>query len=195
MGRKLIIGVIAHLVAIAVAVPVKADTDAQDQQLLAALKAAGWNLPNPSEVITLGNMVCNEGLAHGVTWQEMRSTLISSYGFSRLDASTLISKAVAVYCPKYTGALKGIGDDLGKPASGGDQGDQFVQSLKEKWGISIGKGAAVEMAETACNSPLAGTGYANALQEMQQRYPKYDINTVARVMAAGILAYCPQRLS
>ena len=195
MGRKLIIGVIAHLVAIALAVPVNADTDAQDQQLLGALKAAGWSIPNPSEVITLGNMVCNEGLAHGVTWQEMRSTLISSYGFSRLDASTLISKAVSVYCPKYTGALKGIGNDLGSAGSGGDQDDQFGQQLREKWGISIDRGAAVDMAKTACKAPLAGTGYANALQQMQQRYPKYDINTVARVMAAGILAYCPQRLS
>ena len=82
---------------------------------------------------------------------------------------------------------------LAAPANA-DIDDDFVDMLNQN-GISIGKGAAVEMAETACNSPLAGTGYANALQEMQQRYPKYDINTVARVMAAGILAYCPQRLS
>lgn len=82
---------------------------------------------------------------------------------------------------------------LAAPANA-DIDDDFVDMLNQN-GISIGKGAAVDMAETACDSPGAGVGYANALQEMQQRYPKYDINTVARVMSQGVLVYCPERLS
>ncbi len=39
-------------------------------------------------------------------------------------------------------------------------------------------------------------GHADtAWDEMGQRYPEYDINTIARVMAAANLAYCPDRLT
>lgn len=77
---------------------------------------------------------------------------------------------------------------------GSAQDDQFSQDLKQKWGISIDAGAASEMAKTACKAPMSGLGLFNAQQGMQQRYPDYDLNTVARVMAAGVLAYCPERL-
>lgn len=77
---------------------------------------------------------------------------------------------------------------------GSAQDDRFGQQLEQKWGISIDQGAAVQMAKAACKAPIAGTGLYKAQQDMQQRYPKYNLNTVARVMAAGVLEYCPERL-
>ena len=79
------------------------------------------------------------------------------------------------------------------PANADNEDEQFVQYLQRN-GISIDEDAAVDMAETACDAPLAGFGYSNALQAMQQQYPEFDINTVARVMSQGVLAYCPERL-
>lgn len=134
MGRKLFVGLIVPFVAVILGIPVKADTGTQDQQFLAELKAAGWSIPNPQLAISQAHMVCVEGFAHGVTWQEMRSTLVSSYGFSRLDASTLISKAVSVYCPKYSGAITGVGNDVGKPAKGPTNADgaEFTKEVRDR---------------------------------------------------------------
>lgn len=134
MGRKLFVGLIVPFVAVILGIPVKADTGTQDQQFLAELKAAGWSIPNPQLAIGQAHMVCAEGFAHGVTWQEMRSTLVSSYGLSRLDASTLISTAVSVYCPKYGGAISGIGDDVGEPALGPTNADgaEFAKEVRER---------------------------------------------------------------
>lgn len=133
-GRKLFVGLIAPLVAVVLAMPVKADTSAQDQQFLAALKAAGWAIPNPSFVIEQAHSVCAEGLAHHVTWQEIRAFLINSEGFSRLDASTLISQAVSVYCPKYSSAIAGVGADVGKPAGGPTNADgaDLVKEVRDR---------------------------------------------------------------
>ncbi len=136
-------------------------------------------------------MVCEGAYAH-VTWQEMVSTLGSSYGYSRLDASTLIRKGVAAYCPEYNSAIAGI-DSGSSTSEPGDQGDLFARQLN-RMGISIDKDTAVDLAKTACKSPLEGTGLYNAYKAMQQRYPQYDINTIARVMSQGIVAYCPNRL-
>lgn len=178
--------------AVALAVPVEADTNADDRQFLAELKAEGWTINSPRVAISQARMVCNEGLLHGVTWQEMRTTLIG-YGFSKLDASTLISKAVKVYCPEYSEVVAEIKDDLGDPGTG-NQEDLFINYLNQTWGISIDKDAAVDMARTACKAPRAGVGWYNALTAMKQRYPGYDVNTIGRVMAAANLAYCPDRL-
>jgi hypothetical protein len=133
VGRNLFVGLTVPLVAVILSMPVKADTD-QDQQFLAALKAAGWAIPNPKLAISQANMVCNEGFYHGVTWQEMRSTLVSSYGLSKLDASTLISKAVSVYCPKYSEAIAGIENDVGKPATGPTNADgaEFAKEVRDR---------------------------------------------------------------
>jgi hypothetical protein len=191
MGR-LFTGLVALLwSAVLTAIPAKADTDAQEQQFLAALKAEGWTFYDPSLVISQGHMVCGEGLDHNVSWQEMRTSLMG-YGYSRLDASTLISKAVSVFCPEHGEVIKEIKNDLGG-AAGGSRDDQFVQQLKRN-GISIDKDAAVDMAMTACQSPLAGFGWSNALREMQSRYPQFDIGTVGLVMSQGLLGYCPERL-
>ena len=78
--------------------------------------------------------------------------------------------------------------------SSSDQDSRFVQQLKQNQGISVDEDAAVDMAETACDAPTAGVGLYDAQQAMHQRYPEYDANTVAIVMAQGVLAYCPERL-
>lgn len=117
-----------------------------------------------------------------------------SYGYSSLDASTLIRNAVSVYCPDRDDALTDI--ENGSNGSGAkDPGELFVEQLRRKQGISIDKDAAVDMAQTACKVPLAGVGLYNAWQAMQQRYPEYNINVVAAVMANGVVAYCPERMS
>jgi hypothetical protein len=179
---------------LAIATPAAADTDAQDRQFLSALKAAGWTIYNPLQIIGEGRKICFEGFAHGVTWQEMHATMTGpSWGYSQKDATSLIVQSVAVYCPKYSDDIAGIGNNSGK-ASGGNRDDQFVQKLNRN-GISIDKATAVDMAKTACNAPLAGTGYYNALQAMKKRYPKFDLNTIGVVMSQGVLAYCPERMS
>jgi hypothetical protein len=195
LGRKLIVGLIAPLIAVVLAGPAKADTDAQERQFLRALTSAGWTITDPSGAISQGHMVCGEGLDHQVSWQEMRSTLMS-WGYSRLDASTLISKAVSVFCPKYSKVITEIANDSGNAGGGdqGDRGDQFVQSLKRNQRISIGKSAALDMAEAACRAPIAGVELYNAMQTMQQRYPQYSIGAVGVVMSQGVLAFCPERL-
>ena len=80
------------------------------------------------------------------------------------------------------------------PDHADDRDGLFVESLKRNQRIAIDEDAAVDMARTACNAPTAGVGLYNAQQAMQQRYPQYDPNTVAMVMAQGVLAYCPGRL-
>jgi hypothetical protein len=133
MWRKLVIGLIAPLVAVALAVPAQADANAQEQQFLRALKAAGWTINDPSGAITQGHMVCGEGLAHHVPWQEMRTTLMS-WGYSRSDASTLISKAVSVFCPKYSKVIAEIQNDSGNPGGGPTNGDgaELVQEVRDR---------------------------------------------------------------
>lgn len=143
---------------------------------------------SPAKVIWFGN----EGLAHGVSWQEMQATLMG-YGYSKLDSSTLISKSVSVDCPDRDGVIADIENDS-SDAGADDHDDLFVQQLKRDQRISIEKDAAVDMAKTACKAPLAGVGLYDAWQAMQQRYPKYDLNTVARVKSAVVLVYCPERL-
>lgn len=191
MRRTLLISVIGPLSALMLAAPAGADTG-QDRQFLAALRAAGLTINSASAVISQGHMVCNEGLAHGVSWQEMRSTLMSS-GYSKLDSSTLISKAVSVYCPDRADAIAGL-EDASDDGDVGDRDDLFVRQLKQNQNISIDKGAAVDMAKAGCAAPLAGVGLYNEMQRMQQRYPKYPLGTVAMVMSQGVLAYCPERL-
>lgn len=189
MGWKLLSGVITIVAALVLAAPAQADNK-QDQSFLSALTSAGWSIKNASGLIAHGQMVCNEGLAHGVSWQEMRSTLIS-WGYSQVDASTLITKAVSSYCPHRKEAIANM--DTGTAATG-DYDDMFVRQLERNQGIKIDKAAALDMAKTACTAPaLAGPGWYNAFQSMKQRYPSYG-NSVANVMAQGILAYCPERL-
>jgi len=74
-------------------------------------------------------MVCGEGLDHHVSWQEMRSTLMRN-GYSRLDASTLISKAISVFCPKYGKVITEIAHDSGN-AGGGPTNADGAELLKE----------------------------------------------------------------
>ncbi|WP_396910372.1 DUF732 domain-containing protein [Mycolicibacterium sp.] len=102
MGRKLLVGVVGavlELAAIILAAPSGADT-AEDRQFLTTLKSIGWEIHDPTLLLSQAHMVCNEGLAHGVSIQEMRSQL-TNWGYSSRDASTLIDSAIRVYCPKF----------------------------------------------------------------------------------------------
>jgi hypothetical protein len=177
-------------VAVSLAAPAQADS-AQDRQYLSELGSAGLTITNPSTAISHAHLVCNEGLGHGVSVQEMRTTM-TSWGYSSNDASTVIATAVSVYCPEHSDDVAGAGG--GSDSGSSDAGDQFVQQLRRNQNISIDKGAAMDMADTACRAPLAGVGLYNAWQVMQQRYPKYSLNTVASVMSKGVVIFCPQRL-
>lgn len=105
LGSAVLLGVLAN------AQPASADTTEEDYQFLTTLESIGWTIYEPTVLITQGHMVCNEGLAHGVSWREMRSTLMS-YGYSRDDASLLIHNAVLAYCPTYSHVSDEIYDDL-----------------------------------------------------------------------------------
>jgi len=186
------ISVLAPLLALVLAVPASADITAQDKQFIAALKSAGWTITDSNTLIDHAHLICNEGLAHGATWQEMRATLME-WGFSRLDSSTLISKAVSVYCPAYDDVIAELANEVASVGTD-SQDDLFVLHLKRVTGITAEKSAAVDMADTACRSPLAGVGLYNATQRMHQRYPEYNLNTIGLIMAQGVLVYCPDRL-
>lgn len=99
----------ATYAAVLVCPPAQADTD-QDLQFLAALTSAGWSITNASGLVAEGRMVCVEGLGHGVSWQEIRSALMAN-GYSELDSSTLIAKAVSVYCPQRRAAIADMPTD------------------------------------------------------------------------------------
>jgi hypothetical protein len=109
MGKKCVIGVVATWVALVLCAPAHAD-NGQDRKFLAALTSAGWSIDNASGLTTQGRKVCVEGLAHGVSWQEMHSTLMG-YGYSSLDSSTLIVEAVSAYCPHRQSAIADMDPD------------------------------------------------------------------------------------
>ncbi|BBX30384.1 hypothetical protein B7435_29345 [Mycolicibacterium peregrinum] len=88
-----------------------------------------------------------------------------------------------------------IGSALAAPAHANEQADRFVETLKQQYGISIKPDAADDIATTACAAPLSGVGLYNAQQAVLQRYPKNDLNLIATIMSAGIIAYCPERLT
>lgn len=81
------------------------------------------------------------------------------------------------------------------PAHADEQADAFADLLQESYGITIKPEAADDIARTACDAPLSGVGLYEAQQEVLQRYPKNSLDLVARVMSAGVLAYCPERMS
>lgn len=112
IGGRCLVGIAAMCAALVLSAPAYADND-QDRQFLSALTSAGWSINNASGLVTEGRMVCVEGLAHGVSWQEIRSVLMGK-GYSALDSSTLISKAVSVYCPQRRAAIADM--DTGAPA-------------------------------------------------------------------------------
>jgi hypothetical protein len=121
MMEKIAIGVVATSVALVLCAPAQADND-QDRQFLSTLTSAGWSINNASGLISQGHMVCNEGLAHGVSWQEIRTTLMG-YGYSSLDSSTLITQAVSVYCPQRKSAIAGM--DSGARTAGPSTNDEW----------------------------------------------------------------------
>ena len=63
----------------------------------------------------------------------MRSTLVS-WGYSRLDASTLISKAVSVFCPKYSKVVTEIANDSGNAGGGPTNADgaELVKEVRDR---------------------------------------------------------------
>ena len=105
------------------------------------------------------------------------SPMITNYAYNNL-------------CPPGGGSHQQGGTQQGGTQGGGG----FVDTLKSQYGITIDSDAAADMAKTACSAPIMGVGLYNAEVAMQQRYPRYDLNTVSRVMGAGVVAYCPGRL-
>lgn len=122
MGRKLLVGILGPVLALSalvLAAPSGADTAEEDRQFLTALKSIGWEIYDPTVLISQGHMVCNEGLAHGVSWREMRGQLMN-WGYSLYDASLLIANATFAYCPEYKEIADEItADDLFRRSSPG----------------------------------------------------------------------------
>jgi hypothetical protein len=92
---------IAAATALVVFAPLGSADPEQDLQLLNTLDAIGLEIADPALVLQHARMVCDEGLAHGVSWQEMRAQLME-WGYSLRDASLLIANATFSYCPEYT---------------------------------------------------------------------------------------------
>lgn len=103
-----------------------------------------------------------------------------------------IALALAVSVLMVTGCSRDEGSSA--PAHAEDQDDTFVEMLEQQYGITIDSDAAADIANVACEAPTTGVGLYNAQQELHRRYPENSINTVATVMSAGVLAYCPERL-
>lgn len=94
------------------AAPAVADTSEQDHRFLTTMKSIGWQITNPTALTGWAHMVCNEGLAHGVSWREMQATLMSM-GHKRMDVDLFIFNAIDVYCPEYAAMTTGeIEEDL-----------------------------------------------------------------------------------
>lgn len=128
----------AFAAAIALAMPAHADLSERDQQFLSALRSAGWTFSNVDGLLTEARMVCNEGLAHGVSVQEIRAHLLGK-GYSSIDSSTLIRQAVSTYCPHRQDAIAGIANDPGAarpadPNGGSTARDQTSWDLGQRVG-------------------------------------------------------------
>lgn len=175
------------------AAPAGADTSAQDRQFLSALESIGWTITNPDLLIEQGHMVCDEGLAHGVSWQEIHAVQMSR-GYSQRDSSSLIKTAISTYCPNRSDVIADMERDLSS-GTAANRDDSFVVKLK-RMGISIDKDTALDMARAACMAPATkGVPWYNAVQAMQASHPEYKFTTVGSVMAHALLAFCPERLS
>jgi hypothetical protein len=94
------------------AAPAGADTSEQDYRFLTTLESIGMRITNTALVTQHAHMVCNEGLAHGVSWQEIQAQLID-WGQKPRDADLFIYNAIDVYCPQYAAMTTDqITDDL-----------------------------------------------------------------------------------
>ncbi|QNJ91195.1 DUF732 domain-containing protein [Mycolicibacterium fluoranthenivorans] len=127
----MLVSVAVVLLSVVLAVPAQADKGEQDRQFLAALMSAGWTITSADVLVGKAHQICNEGFGHGVTRQEMQTTLIS-WGHSSRDASTLIDKSIGVYCPQYAAAISG--GTAPSPGSTGPtyaDGDAFTEEVHE----------------------------------------------------------------
>jgi hypothetical protein len=114
----------------------------------------------------------------------------------RFKRSAVLIVSIALVSMALAGCSPNEAADEGSytPARAGDQDSTFVEMLKQQYGITMDSDAAVDIARAACEAPVAGVGLYNTQRSLQQRYPDYSLDTVARVMGAGVLAYCPERL-
>jgi hypothetical protein len=80
--------------------PAPAGADPQDQQFFRALDRLGFVMTDPPLLISQGHMICNEGLAHGVSWGEMHGQMLN-WGYTHDAASVLAIAAIETYCPEY----------------------------------------------------------------------------------------------
>lgn len=103
----------------------------------------------------------------------------------------VIAAAISVGCSRNGDAMD---ESPGGSSRTADRDATFVKSLERNQGIIIDEDAAVAMAHGGCEAPMAGVGLYNAQRQLHDRYPEYDVNTVAMVMAQGVLMYCPEQL-
>lgn len=101
---------IAVAASIAAEVPAGADSY-NDQRFFRALDSMGFVLMDPPLLISQGRMICNEGLAHGVSWGEMHGQLLQ-WGYSHASASILAIAAIGTYCPQYSALSAQIAQNL-----------------------------------------------------------------------------------
>lgn len=88
-----------------------AGADSQNQQFFRALDGLGFVITDPPLLISQGHMICNEGLAHGVSWGEMHGQLLQ-WGYSHNSASKLAIAAINTYCPQYSAVSSQISKNL-----------------------------------------------------------------------------------
>jgi Protein of unknown function (DUF732) len=77
--RKMLAAATLAGVALATVATGTAHANPQDQQFFRALDRLGFVLYDPPLAITHGRMVCNEGLAHGVSWGEIPTSAVSGH--------------------------------------------------------------------------------------------------------------------
>ena len=78
-----------------------AGADPADNEFYSLLHYHGFTVTNPALAKQQAQMICDEGLAHGVTWQEMRGQLMNS-GYQSNDVAILGVAAITAYCPQYS---------------------------------------------------------------------------------------------
>ncbi|KUI15280.1 hypothetical protein AU193_18715 [Mycobacterium sp. GA-1285] len=90
---------------------VPAGADNQDQQFFRTLDSLGFVVSDPPLVVSQGHMICDEGLAHGVSWGEIHSQLLQ-WGYSHESASVIAIAAIETYCPAYQSVADQIAEGI-----------------------------------------------------------------------------------
>ncbi|MFI5508965.1 DUF732 domain-containing protein [Mycobacterium sp. NPDC051804] len=107
-----------HFAAVAIAATTAAVTwaapagaEPEDQQYFRALDRLGFVITDPPLLISQGRMICNEGLAHNVSWGEMHGQMLN-WGYSHDSASVIAVAAIETYCPEYQALANQIAEGI-----------------------------------------------------------------------------------